>query len=228
MKLGDKKQAIGLGIGAVFAVGMFTKTALGTLGSNSSNHPIVIRDSGSPLPKSANFSDSSSENVVPTKTTSVGQPTNSASKVDLTTIRRDAFEIPAKTSAFDSDKSKSRPSRESSHATDQLPPLSPSYVPPDRLKGSQDGGESATNTTEPDKSAKAGPAPKPADTLRFDGFIEASSPTGVLSMNGQTTSVVVGDLVGQGFRVESISSQKITIRKRKIVMSIYIGQETHI
>ena len=227
MKLGDKKQAVGLGIGAIFAVGMFTKTALGTLGTNSSNHPIVIRDSGSPLPKSANFSDSSSEAVVPTKSPSLDQPTTLASKVDLTTIRRDAFEVPTKTSSFNGDKSRSRPNRESYH-TGQLQPANPGDESPDSMKGVLPGAETSTNTAESDKSAKAGPAPKPADTLRFDGFIEAGSPTGVLSMNGQTTSVVVGDSVGQGFRVESISSQKITIRKRKIVMTIYIGQETHI
>ena len=228
MKLGDKKQAIGLGIGAVFAVGLLTKTAFGTIGNGSSNRPIVIRDIGSPLPKSARSSDSPSETPIPIKPSPGDQSANSANKGDLTTIKRDAFEVPARTSAFDGDKPRSRPNRESSRPTNQIRPEDPGYDSSDRMTGSLPGAESTTKPEGNDKSPLSVPSQKPVYTLRFDGFIEAGGSTGVVSMNGKTSSVEVGDLVGQGFRVQFISSEKITIRKGKLVKTIFIGQETHI
>jgi hypothetical protein len=65
-------------------------------------------------------------------------------------------------------------------------------------------------------------------TIRFDGYVEAGSPMGIISCLGKSFSVSIGDPVGSGFEVESISSQRIKVRKGKVIKTILIGKETKI
>jgi hypothetical protein len=53
--------------------------------------------------------------------------------------------------------------------------------------------------------------------LRFDGFVDAGSPMAVVSIEGKSFN---------GYKVEAISDDKITVRKNKETKTIYIGRET--
>ena len=229
MKLGDKKQAIGLGIGAVFAVGMLAKTAFGTIGTQGLSHPIAIRDFSSPATRSNNSSEVNVDTSVSTKNPLTIPPSGPASKEDLTTVKRDAFEkptMPTKTKGFDSERPQARVNHET-YTNGKIDPADPGVGAPDPIKGSLPNPDQGQRQP---GGASSGPdvTQKPKDIMRYDGYVEAGSPMGIITMNGHSTSVNVGEEVGFGFRVESISSKEITLRKGKKVKTILIGKETQI
>lgn len=227
MKMGDQKQAIALGIVAVFAVGMLCKTALGAFGGNNANAQVVVKDiggTGERLPETK--ASESDERPLLTKENAPDQ----TQPANVTTIKRDAFDRPKLPEGTKPFGSLIRPSvsPETSNPTGELPPAP--------LTGTVNGGGVDPSLPKPetkisgnDSDAKHLTAPKEVGVLtRFDGCVEAGSSMGIVSVNGESFSVAIGDLIGSGYKVEAISNQKITIRKGKVVKTIYIGKETRI
>ncbi|MEI8283091.1 MAG: hypothetical protein WCG75_11850, partial [Armatimonadota bacterium] len=221
MKVGDKRQALVLGFVAIFAVVLLAKTTLGSLGGGSSNKPIPIRDASPHIgTESESIEPSPDTNSTPPQT-AIAPTNNLPTKEDVTQIKRDAFQkpnIPIQTKGFDP------------------PPMNPNVGTTEN----QSGPETSTQTgsiqgnigfTDPqDKPGlpKAKQAIKSTTSIRFDGYVEAGSPMGIITYNKSSMSVATGDTFGDGFIVESVSSHKIIVRKNKDTKSISIGQEIHI
>jgi len=234
MKVGDKKQAIGLGIGAFIALGMLGKTAFGTLAKGGSNQPLVIKEAGgAPVRADAQAQDQHLPAPVPASGNS-----NDQIQVDNSTpIKRDAFEkpfVPEKTKSFETSKQPPKITGESYSRTNENPTA--------EVTGVVDGADNNSGTNsdplpkgeiDPNKVDESKPKQNPLPkvdfpTARYDGFVEAGSPMAVVTFKGKSFSVNVGDSLGLGYTVESISGQKIRIRKGKVVKTILIGQETKI
>jgi hypothetical protein len=235
MKVGDKKQAIALGIAALFALGMLGKTALGSLSKGGGNQPLVVKEVGGPAGKP----DSSSQDQHPPASEPASRSSGDQVQVDNSTpIKRDAFNkpfVPEKTKPFEQANQPPKIGGESYSKTDENEPAT--------VGGVVDGTASDPGTgmdpplpkgeIDPNKVGESKPKQSPlpkveVPSARYDGFVEAGSPMAVISFKGKHFSVNVGDSLGLGYTVESISGQKIRIRKGKVVKTILIGQETKI
>jgi hypothetical protein len=230
MKLGDKKQAIGLGVVAVFAVGMLGKTALGTLSKANVDQPLVVKDVGG---QSAKTDNTVTESGTPNQASATSNSASQIEQVSATTVKRDAFEkpeMPLKTKSFGQAPSTSAANGESYTRTGPIPPATVDNPQQEPLTGSLQGAENAdAKATETKPSPKKAPTPELVGSkFRFDGYVNSGSPMGIVSVDGNSFSVSDGDSIGMGYRVESISSQKIKIRKGKLVKIISIGKETKI
>ncbi len=221
MKVGDKRQAIVLSFVAIFAIVLLAKTTLGSLGGGSSNKPIPIRDSSA-------HTGTTTESVEPSSdTNSAPQPTpttsnnNISAKEEQTQIKRDAFQkpnIPIQTKGFD-------PTPANPNVgTTETPPGTETSSPNTPIQGSI----GFTNPQDKTGLPKATQVKKIINSIRFDGYVEAGSPMGIITYNKSSISVAAGDTFGDGFMVESVSSHKIIVRKNKDTKSISIGQEIHI
>ena len=234
MKVGDKKQAIGLGIGAFIALGMLGKTAFGTLAKGGSNQPLVIKEAGgAPVKADAQAQDLH----LPAPAPASGNSNDQIQVDNSTPIKRDAFEkpfVPEKTKSFETSKQPPKITGESYSKPDENPPADVSVG----ADGTSNNSGSSTNSLpkgdiDPNKveesKAKQNPLPKvEVPTARYDGYVEAGSPMAVITFKGKSFSVNVGDSLGLGYTIESISGQKIRIRKGKVVKTILMGQETKI
>ena len=221
MKLGDKRQALVLSFVAIFAIVLLAKTTLGSLGGGKGNQPIPIRDSSSHAGTQTEPVETSSDsNPVPQQTS--GSPANSIStKEELTQVKRDAFQkpnIPIQTRGFDP------PPMNPNVGTTEPPPGAETTTPTGPIQGSQG------FTSPSDKSGlpRASQVKKVINSIRFDGYVEAGSPMGIITYNKNSFSVAAGDTFGDGFIVESVSSHKVIVRKNKETKSISIGQEIQI
>ena len=223
MRVGDKKQAIGLGLAALIAVGMLGKTAFGSFAASNSDQPLVVKEVGT---RSAPSGPSSDRAPVREATAEAAKIPAATEKDNATVIKRDAFEkpsMPARTKAFNEGTLIKGRHQNTSISPDD--PASESMTP---LGGNLPNAGGANKQGEGPDIKKDKPAPKPEFTLRFDGFVEAGSPMAVVSLNGKSFSISVGDVIGNGYTVESISSQKVTIRKQKKTKTILIGKETEL
>jgi hypothetical protein len=234
MKVGDKKQAIGLGIGAIFALGMLGKTAFGTLAKGGGNQPLVIKDAGgAPVRPDSQAQD----NHPPAPSPSSDNSSDQVQVDNSTQIKRDAFEkpfVPEKTKSFDQSKQPPKITGESYSRTNENPTAEVTGVfdgnagNSGSTSDSLPKGEIDPNRVEESKP-RQNPIPKvELPTGRYDGYVEAGSPMAVVTFKGKSFSVNVGDSLGLGYTVESISGHKIRIRKGKVVKTILIGQETKI
>ena len=218
MKIGDTKKAMSLGVVAVFAVGILGKTALASFSSSGPDRPLPVRDLGNPSKEVAS-PNAGSENASPPSLNlrpEHGQEPPAA-------ITRDAFSKPTvveKPKRWDNGNS-IRNSGSETQST--IPPASVEFS--GGIKG-------ATTSTEPDtgpptttNSRKITPPKKPMITIRFDGYVEAGSPMGVISIDGKTQSVHVGEEVGSGIKVGEITNEHIIVSKGKLIETILIGKE---
>ena len=224
MRVGDKKQAIGLGLAALIAVGMLGKTAFGSFAASNSDQPLVVKEVGT---RSSPSGPSSDRAPVREATAEAAKIPAATEKDNATVIKRDAFEkpsMPVRTKTFDEGTLKNGHRQEG-----QITPRNPGdeSISPTPLGGNHSQGAPDNPGGLPDPT-KDKPAPKREFMLRFDGFVEAGSPMAVLSLNGKSFSISVGDVIGNGYTVESISSQKVTIRKQKKTKTIFIGKETQL
>jgi hypothetical protein len=221
MKVGDKRQALVLSFVAIFAIALLAKTTLGSLGGGRSNPPIPIRDSSSRPGTQTEPVETSTETSTAPQPTSSSTGGNSSSREELTQIKRDAFQkpnIPIQTKGFDP--TPANPNVGSVEV--QTGPETSSQTGP--LQGS------VGFSSQPDKTGlpKAKEVKKMVISIRFDGFVEAGSPMGIITYNKSSISVAAGDTFGDGFTVESVSSHKIIVRKNKVTKTISIGQEIQI
>jgi hypothetical protein len=228
MKVGDKKQAIGLGVVAVFAVGMLGKTALGTVGKTSVNQPLVVQDLGGTSKSSTDPTPSAESPAPPTVAGSTNEHIQASNS---TAIKREAFQkwdIPEKTKSFE-------PSVQASSTNPETSTPTNGYHPRDPRSSEYEIGGGPIPGADPEKQEKINsnekketPKKEESPVARYEGYVDSGSPMGIVSVNGSSFSVSVGDSVGLGYTVESISSQKIRIRKGKISKTISIGKETKI
>lgn len=228
MKLGDKKQAVGLGVVAVFAVGMLGKTALGTLSKANVDQPVVVKDIGGQPNKGGG---TASESTTPDHSATVNNTPSQIEQISSTTVKRDAFEkpdMPVKTKSFGQPTQSPSSNGETYRRTGEVPPASVDGGQPDALGGTLPGAENARSGDAKHSSKKDSSPKEEGPIVRFDGYVDSGSPMGIVSVDGNSFSVSDGDSIGMGYHVESISSQKIKIRKGKLVKIISIGKETKI
>lgn len=223
MRVGDKKQAIGLGLAALIAVGMLGKTAFGSFAASNSDQPMVVKEIGARSAPSNPSSDRIPDRQLNPEAL---KAQTRVEKENSTVIKRDAFEKPSitvRTKAFDEGALiKGR------RSNGQISPKDPNAESMSPLGGTLPIPGVGDKPVEGPDAKKDKPVPKPEFTLRFDGFVDAGSPMAVLSLNGKSFSTSVGDVIGTGYTVESISSQKITIRKQNKTKTILIGKETEL
>jgi hypothetical protein len=227
MKLGDKKQAIGLGVGAFIAIGMLAKTAFATFAKTGSDDRVVVRDIGgapTPINDTEKASDRSQPITEPTK--------NQQSEEYSKSIRRDAFEVPfvpAKTKPFESGmRRQAAINRETTQETGSIPPASVDIGKNPDLSGTvPSGGGARLGDQGPDKT-KVAPKKSADIFIRYDGFVEAGSPMAVVSINGKSLSVEVGSSLSHEIEIDTITNKKITLHKGNLKKTIYIGKETKI
>lgn len=240
MKIGDQKQAMGLGLVAVIAIGFLAKTALGSFAGKTTNKPIEVKDlRGGPAPAEKSTSVTSSPGPTgtnpPVKTPStpvtMGATPDPKQAINSNLSVRDAFA-----------KFATRPSG---------PPkgLSNSGTPQTNWReeysttGSKIEGEVSpanVNAGLEDPRNKEAGAGKPKNEvpptlpkkdpiiLRFDGYVNAGSPMAVLTYKGATYTVAVGDVLPDGLKVESITNEKIKLSKGKDIKTILVGRESEI
>lgn len=228
MKLGDKKQAIALGIVAVLALGMLGKTAFGALSTTGGSKRIAVKDVGEPTANTSPTIGETAPQALPEKS---GSETPDTPAVDLSTIKRDAFDVPdvpEKTKSFGDGQKAPNRGNESYSETKKITPWDPGTEQTERVGGTLPGSTSVEKPPEKSDNSKASKPEISFQTARYDGFVDAGSPMGIVSIDGNSLSVGVGNSLGNGYTVESISSQRITIRKGKVTKTILIGKETKI
>ena len=79
--------------------------------------------------------------------------------------------------------------------------------------------------SKPDQEFQAPKKPEQV-TLRFDGVVDAGSPTAVITYKGTSYTVKVGESLPDGLIVVSIWNDKISIQKGKSLRTILIGKES--
>jgi len=62
-------------------------------------------------------------------------------------------------------------------------------------------------------------------TMRFDGYVNAGNPMAILTFKGISYTVSVGEILPDGLKVVTISSEKITVSKGKSIKTILVGRE---
>ena len=222
MKLGDKKQATILGVVAVLCVGMLGKTALGSFSANGTAQSMTVQNLGGPGSKANSVSGIAGANSTSTSTSHVNANLDSV-KESPTTIVRDAFSkpnVPEKTKSWDLE----RPNKSAAESQVPTPERLTDKVVSDQELPLPTGaiGNTSNQTTINHESIK----PKTGPTIRFDGYIEAGSPMGVISIDGKSLSIRVGDFVEKDLLIKFLSNDRITIRKGKTSKTILIGKET--
>ena len=225
MKVGNKHQAIILGVIAFLALGMVTKTALGSLPRGNSNQPIPVQDLGgvATTPHDENPAPESSKSGQTTKRPIHDLTTPS---INSAVVVRDAFSkpnLPEKTQSWPK-KNQHFPGNEETQV--QTKPENP-------FEGSVEVGKIGPlpkNQAGPGqevskKEIVKDPPKKPLVGIRYTGYVEAGSPMAIVLVNGENLSLQVGSKFGDGFTVESITDEHITIRKGKLVKTVLIGKE---
>ena len=231
MKVGDKKQAMILGTIAVLSVGMLGKTALGSFASPNSNQQIPVHDLGG-SPASDRVVIPQAEGASPEQPARSAPQNSVATKENTAVIMRDAFAKPS-----EPEKPKPKPQVIKPRFTnsnpetqrDSVTPLAPTgdfNIGPDDTQKALPGAKPVESSTPKGEAGKDTVKPKPGITVRFDGYVDAGSPMGIISWGGRSLSVQVGETFGEGFRIESITNEHIKIRKAKSVKTILIGKET--
>jgi hypothetical protein len=221
MIMGDKKQATILGVVAVVCVGMLGKTALGSFSGGASNQPMKVQVLGGPGTAPRTDVNPSVVPATGAETKSSARNTSSAP----TPIIRDAFSkpsIPIKTKPWTTTE-KGHPSAPESQTATPEGLGGKVVIEPEAHLPRGKAGTELPNQTSP---ARDNTSPKFGSKVRFDGYVEAGSPMGVISIDGKSHSVCVGDSVINGFTIRFLSNDRITIRKGKISKTILIGKET--
>ncbi|HLP00032.1 MAG TPA: hypothetical protein VK171_15665 [Fimbriimonas sp.] len=205
MKTGDPKQVAALGVVALLAVGYVGSTAFKTIQQNSYSGPVIVEDLGK-------------DGVVATDGTA--KPMTAPSGV--ADVFADSFEAPPKPE---------EPIQViEAGSLDTTAPIVPTIFQapmPDPMQGTTEPAEPEVKTEKPEKP-KPPKVEKKTTAVVYMGFIESSSSSAILSVNGATHTVSEGDPIGNGFVVKSISSETITVKSATATYSISIGKEKQI
>ena len=235
MRVGDHKKAAVLGVVAIIALGFVGKTALGAFSGHGSNQPLKVINQGGPIqgsePTTAPAPVDSTE-----KTPNSAPNQSSAMPTNPGLIVRDAFtkpesQKPVKTSQFETaQRSKSCETYSESTPANPFDPGIAGNLPPGDSKpdpksipGTDD--QSKGPKTEATKDIETKKS-KPSVVVKFEGFVDAGSPMGIISIQGSSFSVRVGEVVDGGYKILSISNDKIKIQKGQFTKTISIGKET--
>jgi hypothetical protein len=202
VKIGDPKQVAGLGIVALIAIGYVGSTAFKTIKQNSFSGPVIVEELGS---DGTVVTDREANSSIPPQSTTAD-------------VFADSF-----TPSATHDET---PNVVTTGPIDTQPPTLPisfPVVPIEPLPGLPEAGEPETK---PEKSPAAPvKAPPKTKLIQYVGFVESSTTTAILTVDGSSHTVGVGDSLGDGFVVKSISADTITVRSKTATHSISIGKE---
>lgn len=234
MKLGDQKQAIALGVVALFAIGFLAKTAFGAFGGQGSK-PIVVQElRGGPARSQPVASATNSPATPPTQNEPVKAPEKNAAP---NLAVRDAF---AKFATQTDGKPKAAmrpvpnqgfwPQESQVSNSDRGPETVPPANPMANAIGNDPPTGAETSVTGKDSpkggSSQTSVEKKDPITVRFDGYVNAGTPMAVLTYKGASYTVTVGEVLSDGVKVLGFTSEKITLSKGKSVKTIFVGRET--
>lgn len=230
MKTGNPKQAIGLGVVALIAIGILGKTAFGAFGGENASRPLVVQELRGPetgLPAKSAPSPTVGTNVSTSKT----DANTNTEYQGPTYVVRDAFaKPPMRTQSFpgtDRGDLQGKGPNFSQFNNEAIPPVDPDFLPhtdpPVDTKANKEGPK---NDTKKPEQPKENPVAQIKVKIRFDGFVDAGSPTAIVSIDGKNFNIGIGEILLNGYKVSAISSDKITVQKNKETKTIYIGRET--
>lgn len=230
MKTGNPKQAIGLGVVALIAIGILGKTAFGAFGGENASRPLVVqelRGTETGLPAKSEPSPTVGTNVSTSKT----DANTSTEYQGPTYIVRDAFaKPPMRTQSFPGTGREDMLYKGPNSPTfnnDTIPPVDPDFpVPTDPPVDTKVNKEGPKNESKKPEQPKENPVAQIKVKIRFDGFVDAGSPAAIVSIDGKNFNIGIGEILFNGYKVSEISNDKITVQKNKETKTIYIGRET--
>jgi hypothetical protein len=231
MKVGDKKQAIGLGIVAVGAIGFLGNSIVGAFGGSSNPTPSPAK----PAPEQKKVvtsketnSDSSTADLSITKGDSSSDTKTSELPAEGEIfLYRDSF-VAAKSQPL-------RPNVERKKKGRSLPGGSPAVQPLDPFSGSGDApppmNGKLPNVSDPDeitgKDRRLKPEeakPKEQLEVRYEGFVEAHSRMAIVSVNGAQITADEGDALSSGVRLLKIEEDRILVIVKSTRKTIWLGK----
>lgn len=226
MKVGDKKQAVILGVVAVGALLFLGNTILTSFGS-ASTPPQVDTAARAPENPPASAVGKLPE-TEPSEAGSEPMDSGQPDRIEKTPFAPPS--TPAPKRATVSEKSSHTEQASGDGKLPKLPGDTGETVPVNPMDRSQDAGalDDARRGPIDDSNPSAEPEkPKPI-TVKFEGYVDAGNPVAIIRIGESQYTADQGEGLPHGIRVIAITAEKLTLSVRGRLKSVWIGREVQL